>query len=550
MASRNYDDLAREELIELLKARDRRDATRFGLVWEANEIERDKALNGDFVALDLDEKLSVGGVKDADGGVAWRNLIVEGDNFDALRYLRMTHAGRVKCIYIDPPYNTGNRDFVYNDRFVEKEDLWRHSKWCEFMHQRLTLARDLLTEDGVIFASIDDNEVFTFGLLMNRVFGEGAHVATCIWQKRYSRENRGAIGDAHEYLLVYARRPDLFKLRRGLIPLTHEQAKVYKNLNDDPRGRWRAIPMTAQGWRPNQMYKITAPGGKIHEPPEGRCWATVEPEFLKLKAEGRIYWGKDNNSQPGIIRYLDEVDGVVPWTWWPHDEVGHTDEARKEIQSIFGTQTAFDTPKPVRLIERVLRIGCGPNDLVLDFFGGSGTTAHALHKINAEDGGKRTCILVSNTEATPENPEKNLCRDVCATRVRRAIEGYNTPGGEAVVGLGGDFAYLRCRRIAPGKLLEIDHAQVWTALQLIHRDTLAPFSDAPFLYVGDDEQALIYVPRFRREDAPILRKQVKQSAGVVLYSWQPELVRQHVRALHVQHEQIPESLARRFGLKG
>lgn len=537
-----YDDLSREELVRLLEARDRRDATRFGLVWEANEIERDKALNNDFVALDLVPELSA-------GAAPWRNLIIEGDNFDALRYLRMAFAGRVKCIYIDPPYNTGNRDFVYNDRFVDREDLWRHSKWCEFMFQRLTLARDLLTTDGAIIVSIDDNEVFSLGLIMNRVFGESAFVANCIWQKRYSRENREAIGDAHEYLLFYSPKTELFKERRGQIPLTGKQTSVFKNPNNDPKGPWATVSLNAQGYRPNQMYDIVAPNGKVHRPPEGRCWVTIESEFLKQQEQGRIHWGKNGNGVPRLIRYLKEVDGLVPWTWWPHEEVGHTGEARKEIQSILETQTAFETPKPVRLIERVLQIACGPDDLVLDFFAGSGTTAHAVHKLNAADGGKRRCILVSNTEATADEPDKNLCCDVCAERVRRVIQGYTARNSDKIAGLGGDFAYLRCRRIATGKLVEIDHAQVWTALQLIHRETLAPFADAPFLWAGDEEEGLVYVPRFRPKDAAALRKRVKESAAVILYSWQPETVRQHVRALHVQHEPIPESLARRFGLK-
>jgi adenine-specific DNA-methyltransferase len=462
-----YNDLSREELIRLLEARDRRDATRFGLVWEANEIERDKALNSDFVALELVPQLSA-------GTVPWRNLIIEGDNFDALRYLRMAFAGRVQCIYIDPPYNTGNRDFVYNDRFVDREDLWRHSKWCEFMFQRLTLARDLLTPDGAIFVSVDDNEVFSLGLMMSRVFGEGGFVANCIWQKRYSRENREAIGDAHDFLIVYSPRPDLFKVRRGLIPLADKQRALYKNPNDDARGPWQSVSLTAQGYRPNQMYEIVAPGGKTHRPPEGTCWKLIEPEYQKLVTDGRIYFGKDGNGVPRRMYFLAEAQGLVPWTWWPHDEVGHTDEARKEIQAIFGTQTAFETPKPVRLIERVLRIASGRDDLVLDFFARSGTTAHAVHKLNAQDGGRRRCILVSNTEATVAEPDKNLCRDVCAERVRRVIQGYTSRDGEQVPGLGGDFAYLRCRRIPQGRLLELDHAEIWTALQLIHCEVLAP----------------------------------------------------------------------------
>ena len=195
MASK-YEHLNREELLRLLETRDRR--ARFGLVWEADEIERDQALNSDFVALDLDPKLSC-------GPGPWRNLIIEGDNFDALRHLRMAFAGQVKCIYIDPPYNTGNRDFVYNDRFVDKEDSWRHSKWCEFMFQRLMLARDLLRQDGVIFVSIDDNEIHSLGMLMQQVFREQNFVGNIVWQKKYTRANDAAyFSDNHDFLVCYA----------------------------------------------------------------------------------------------------------------------------------------------------------------------------------------------------------------------------------------------------------------------------------------------------------------------------------------------------------
>ena len=533
-----YDHLTKEELVGLLAARDRRDATRFGLVWEANEIDRDKAINSDFVALDLVPEQST-------GAAPWHNLIIEGDNFDALRYLRMTYAGRVKCIYIDPPYNTGNRDFVYNDRFVDINDSWRHSMWCEFMYQRLQLAKDLLTQDGVIFVSIDDNEVFTLGMLMNKVFGPNAFVANCIWQKRYSRENRESIGDAHEYIFVYATHPEIFKEVRGRIPLAEKQLALYKNPNKDPRGEWQSVSLTAQGFRPNQMYEIVAPNGRRHRPPEGTCWKVIESEYKKLVAEERIWFGKDGNGVPRRMHFKTDAEGLVPWTWWPHEEVGHTDEAKREIREWLDTQTAFQTPKPVRLIERILQIGCGPNDLVLDFFAGSGTTAHAVLKLNAEDGGKRRFILVSNAEATADEPEKNLCRDVCAKRVRRVIEGYGKNPG-----IGGDFAYLRCRRVAQGRMVEIEHAQVWTALQMIHRDTLEAFTDAEFLCAGDDEATLIYVPRFSQAMVPALRKAVKASASVIIYSWQPETVQQYVRSGHVQHEAIPENLARRFGMKG
>lgn len=538
-----YDHLDRDTLVRLLQ---RRDAERqLGLVWERDEIEADRALNEDYVALELDAGLS-------HGDAPWHNLIIEGDNFDALRALRMSHKGdqknRIRCIYIDPPYNTGNRDFVYNDRFVDKTDRYRHSLWLEFMYRRLQLAKELLADDGVIFISIDDNELFRLGMLMDRVFGEGNHVATCIWQKRYSRENRETIGDAHEYLLVYARDSELFKKLRNLIPPTDKQAAIYKNPNNDPMGRWRAIPMTAQGYRPNQMYEVVTPGGARHTPPEGRCWSMIESEFRKLEAEGRIYFGKAGNAQPSVIRYLSEVEGMVPWTWWPHEEVGHTDEAKKEIQSIFGTQTAFDTPKPVRLIERVLRIAMKPGDSVLDFFAGSGTTAHAVAKLNAEDGGNRRFILVSSTEATEAQPDKNLCRDVCAERVRRVLGGYTNAKGEAVVGLGGGFAYLRARRIPQHRLsLKLEHAEVWNALQLVHGQPLSPWPGGGFAHEG----GIAYLADFRESSLTRLRAwQPTAAAGTVLYVWSPERLQALAPApdlATLDLRPIPQALRERFG---
>ena len=326
-----------------------------------------------------------------------KNLIVQGDNLKALKALLPHYGGQVKCIYIDPPYNTGNEGWVYNDnvnspemkRWLEStvgkegEDLTRHDKWLCMMYPRLMLLKRFLREDGSIWVSMDDSEIHLLRSLMDEVFGRERFIACNVWQKRYSRENRGAIGDVHEYIMVYAMNPVRFQETRNLVPLSEEQAKIYKNPNNDPKGRWRGIPMTAQGFRPNQMYEITGPDGTTHKPPEGRCWSTIEPEFIKLREAGRIWFGKDGKSQPNTIRYLSEVEGFVPWTWWPHEDVGHTDEARKDVQSIFGTQTAFDTPKPTRLIQRILEIATKPGDLVLDSFAGSGTTGHAVLKMNS-----------------------------------------------------------------------------------------------------------------------------------------------------------------------
>ena len=378
------------------------------------------------------------------------NLIVQGDNLVALKALLPYYGGQVKCIYIDPPYNTGNEGWAYNDNVnspiirewlgktvgKEGETLDRHDRWLCMMYPRLQILKQFLRQDGSIWISIDDSEVALLRLLMDEIFGRNRFVASNIWQKRYSRENREAIGDVHEYIVVYAMNPDLFKASRNLVGLTEEQAKVYKNLTNHPRGRWRGIPMTAQGFRPNQMYEIVTPSGVVHTPPEGRCWSTIEPAFKKLETAGRIYYGKDNKAQPSIIRFLDEVEGVVPWTWWPHEEVGHTDEAKKEIQAFFGTQTAFDTPKPTRLLERILQIATNPGDLILDSFSGSGTTGHAVLKLNhaAQDKEPRRFILVEM--------ESKIAREVTCERVRHAATGYTKLKGEvSIEPLSGSFRF-------------------------------------------------------------------------------------------------------------
>lgn len=356
------------------------------------------------------------------------NLIIHGDNLHALKSLLPRYAGAVDLIFIDPPYNTGNEGWCYSDAVnspimkewlstnpVDGEDMLRHDKWLCMMWPRLVLLRELLSEQGSIWITLDDNEVHRARMVLDELFGDQSFVATMVWQKRYSRENRESIGDAHDYVLVYARNPEEFKRHRNLVKPTDKQLEVYKNPNNDPRGRWRGIPMTAQGFRKNQMYPITSPAGVVHRPPEGRCWSMVEDEFKKLLKEGRIWFGSEGKSQPAVIRYESEIDGFVPWTWWPNDEVGHTDEAKKEMHALFGRQDAFDTPKPLRLLERVVQIATSPDSLILDSFAGSGTTAHAVLKANARDGGTRRFILVEGEDYADR---------LTAERVRRAINGY------------------------------------------------------------------------------------------------------------------------------
>ncbi|NRR22882.1 site-specific DNA-methyltransferase [Brevibacillus sp. MS2.2] len=411
-------------------------------------IGKDKVINHHqevpFKVLENEYSYSEDGVKDGESTSG--NKIIRGDNLEALKSLLPLYMGKIKCIYIDPPYNTGNEKWVYNDNVnhpkikkwlgdvvgKEGEDLSRHDKWLCMIYPRLKLLNKLLhPQNGVIFISIDDNEYSNLKLICDEIFGSNCYVSTIAWQKRYSRENREAIGDVHEYILVYAKDKKVFKETRNLIEMNEKQAKVYKNPNNDPKGRWRPIPMTAQAGHAtkDQFYPITAPGGKVFYPPEGRCWSIVESTFKDLLKEGRIYFGKNNNSQPNTIRYLSEVDGVVPWTWWPHEEVGNTDSAKKEIYSILGKGTKFETPKPTQLIERIIRIATSKdnNDIILDSFAGTGTTAHAVLNLNKKDGGNRKFILVEM---------EDYADTITAERVKRVIDGYSN-----VEATGGDFNF-------------------------------------------------------------------------------------------------------------
>jgi adenine-specific DNA-methyltransferase len=309
-------------------------------------------------------------------GQAGGNLLIHGDNLEALQALLPCYRGRVKCIFIDPPYNT-------RSAFEHYDDNLEHSQWLSMMLPRLQLLRELLSEDGSIWVTIDDNEGHYLKVLMDEVFGRGNFIASCVWQKRYSRENREAIGDVHDYVHVYARQPELFKAARNLVPMTEEQAKVYRNPNNDPRGRWRPVPMTAQAGHATaeQFYEVITPSGKSYRPSEGRCWGIAQATYERLLAEGRIYFGKSGDAQPNIIRYLSEVPGLAPWTWWPSEEVGHNDESKKEANLLFVGEISFGTPKPERLLQRILHIATNPGDLVLDSFLGSGTTAAVAHKM-------------------------------------------------------------------------------------------------------------------------------------------------------------------------
>lgn len=332
------------------------------------------------------------------------NMLIHGDNLIALKALEQDYVGKIKCIYIDPPYNTGNA-------FEHYEDGIEHSIWLSLMKDRLEILWNLLEPDyGSLWVSIDDYEMPYLRVLLDELCGRVNFIACNVWQKRYSRENREAIGDVHEYVIVYAKNPKEFKRIRNLTPPDEKQKKVYRNPNNDPKGPWRPVPMTAQEGHATkeQYYEIVTPSGKIHTPPKGRCWGISKSTYGKLLSEGKIYFGKNGDAQPNIIRYLSEIEGFVPWTWWPNEEVGHTDEAKKEIHALFGKNNAFDTPKPERLINRILHIATNPGDIVLDSFAGSGTTAAVAHKM----GRKYICIELGEQ-----------CYTLCNPRLRAVVDG-------------------------------------------------------------------------------------------------------------------------------
>ena len=394
------------------------------------------------------------------------NMLVQGDNLEALKALLPYYGARVKCIFIDPPYNTGSA-------FAHYDDNLEHAEWLNMMYPRLELLRKFLREDGSIWVTIDDHQAHYLKVIMDELFGRKNFVANCVWQKRRSRENRAPIGSSHDHVFVYAKLPPReWKKYRNKLPSNSN----FKNTDDDPRGSWKPIPFTAQGYRANQMYPIISPSGKVHTPPTGRCWGATKQKFDTYLAEGRVYFGKHGSSQPVIKKYAFEDDGLVPMTFFPSEIFGDTTQSKREIMTLFEEDDPFSTPKPERLLQRILHIASNPGDLVLDSFLGSGTTAAVAHKM-----GRRYIGIEMGEHA----------RTHCAARLGQVIAGESGGVSKDVGWAGGggfDFYHLgnpafdEDGRIASGITFANLAAHVWFSET---RLGLAPDHNSPLLGVHD-----------------------------------------------------------------
>ncbi|MCE0761008.1 site-specific DNA-methyltransferase [Marinobacter sp. G11] len=416
-------------------------------------------------AVEADQPTAAGEIKSDD------NLLIKGNNLVALHSLKERYSGRIKLIYIDPPYNTGNDGFRYNDRF-------NHSAWLTFMRNRLDVAKSLLRRDGAIFVTLDDTEVHYAKVLMDEIFGREKFVAHIAWQKRTSPDDRVILGNAHDNILVYAREQGTTKRANGTfktifeesanrLPMTDKQRAEYKNPDNDPKGPWVHRDFTAQNQKKNgkwgrekQMYWITSPSGNKFYPPEGYCWKVTEEEYRTLEAENRLWFGKEGNNQPRRKKYLSEENGIQSSTWWPHQDAGTNEQAKKELKALVGTSEASEfTPKPERLMSRIIQIATNPGDIVLDFYAGSGTTPAVAQKMN------RQWIAVE---------QMDYIETLTKTRLKKVIDGEQGGVSKPLEWSGGgSFVYTELAASNSMFLDQMQSSQDMTALKQIYQEIQA-----------------------------------------------------------------------------
>jgi adenine-specific DNA-methyltransferase len=599
-----YDSLSKNQLASLLRKRDA--DKKLGLVWERDEIEADAAIDANFVACSIDTAHS-------DGAAPWRNLVIEGDNFDALRWLRMTYAHRVKCIYIDPPYNTGNKDWVYNDHYIDPNDRYRHSTWLEFLFRRLSLARDLLSNDGVILVSINDENRAKLELMMDEAL-PGMRLGTFTWRTRVGgNDTKGAfLSDNHEHVLVFGkpdfrfggtektfelyknwdeRKSDWFRTGGDLTkahnmterantfyPLHDPDADIFYPCNPDSVWRYSSRHGPATKIRTRYMEEFIA-DGYIQFPTEQRVaiWSSREEldaaivakdvpgsgnaPFLRADLPDLDFWvgKKVGFGTPSLKRYKSELKTPTqPLSSWitPNFEkdtipdadgneivAGTNIEAAKVIKEVFG-EKAFNYAKPVSLIRELVRQSTSFDDLVVDFFAGSATTAQAVMEVNADDQGSRRFIMVSSTEATADEPDKNICRDVTAERIRR----LNAAHDGKYADLSAEFAYLRTREIDFDALnSDLAPAEAWTALETMHGLPLTSYDPASG-WNEHSSDTLTLILADRTDDTLIarLRELAKARTNAFVFSWTPGQLTAALGPVDFEIRPVRETLVKRF----
>ena len=470
------------------------------------------------------------------------NLYIEGDNLEVLKLLHQNYYGSIKMIYIDPPYNTG-KDFVYKDNFSQdgiesdiqegsrdedgnrleinnKSSNRYHANWLNMMYPRLKIARDLLTDDGVIFISMDENEIHNLRKICDEIFGEENLIEEIVWEKKFAPQNDAKYFSLnHEQILSYAKNKNLFK--RILLPMTEEQKSRYKNPDNDPRGPWQSDNLTVARLTQKDRYGIITPSGKKIIPTEGRSWGVSKEKFEELVKDNRIWFGETGENTPRLKRFLAEIQqGIVPISLWYYTEVGHTQEASKEVKEIFDNKKFFDYPKPVKLIKKMLLISSKEKDIILDFFSGSATTAHAVMQLNAEDGGNRKYIMVQLPEEVDEKSEAykflkennkptNIC-EIGKERIRRAGELIKKEIEESNNQLKLGEEPKKVPDIGFKVFRTADTNINWKKIREVSKENVMKFDDPDMLdfTLGFKDKDIVYEVLLRQRDLPLSEKLV------------------------------------------
>lgn len=564
--SNTYDttQLSKEDLLEKLSKVENelqkfKRQRRYGIVWEERPEEVEKMFETHIPVLNEEENMKI--IKDESKP---HNLLLEGDNLNSLNVLKRTHREKVDVIYIDPPYNTGNKDFVYNDRYVDKEDSYRHSSWLSFMEKRLRVARELMSDEGVIFISIDDNEMAQLKLLCDQVFGEENFISNIIWQNKYtvSNDKLNGITSQTEYIICYGRKASEVSFNPDSLRQEYVK-KNYKNPDNDPRGDWRTVQLYKKK-NPNS-YEVTSPTGKKWIKP----WNYNREGWKQLEINNLLYWGKDGNQQPQKKIFLKDSKGQGQRNLLLGSDVGFTLNGGNEIEEILNNRNLFSYPKPTQLIRKLVQMSSSQDATVLDFFAGSGTTGHAVMELNKKDGGNRQFILCTNNEVSNEkeidklvklghierfegrkrtkkhkdwmeelscfketetyndflesDDYKNLgiARAVTYERLKRVINGYTTPKGKDVEGLPGNLHYYttdfvdKANSYADDSEL-LDKTEVLIALE--ENTYCRQVIDGLVTLSSNEKQVYVYPNLYIAEkDANIIRNNLSVNKETIVY---------------------------------